>query len=198
MSDTKEYIIDKSYELFLTHSYEAVSISDISKAIDMTKGALYHHFLNKEELFKAVVDKHFILPITTCDLQNTTLKELLDDNIKSMRELIDNCLSYSSKFSPINYISFLVDASRHYKGFIENTDSQVKEEEAKTIVVLKNAIKRGEICDDINVSTAAYTITSLFVGLAGNFILNTQDVDKAFALLRDQILDYYKLLKKNQ
>ena len=80
MSETKEHIIDKSYELFISHSYEAVSISDISKAIGMTKGALYHHFLNKEELFKAVVDKHLILPTVACNLDQVSLKELFDYN----------------------------------------------------------------------------------------------------------------------
>lgn len=198
MSDTKEYIIDKSYELFLTHSYEAVSISDISKAIDMTKGALYHHFLNKEELFKAVVDKHFIFPVTTLDIETISLKELLDKSIESMRTTIDSCLSYSAEFSPINYISFLVDASRHYKGFIDSTDKHVKDEEAKMIVVLKNAIKRGEIRDDINVEVTAYIMTSLHMGLAGNLVTSSMDVDKSFQLLKEQILEYYKLLKKNE
>jgi len=56
MNDTREYIIDESYKLFLNRSYEAVSISVISDAIGFTKGALYHHFKNKEELFKAVID----------------------------------------------------------------------------------------------------------------------------------------------
>lgn len=196
MSETKEYIIDKSYELFLTHSYEAVSISDISKAIDMTKGALYHHFLNKEELFKAVVDKHFIFPITILDVENTSLKEMLDKSIKSMRNMIDSCLSYSASFTPINYISFLVDASRHYKGFIDRIEEQVRKEEAKTVVVLQNSIKLGEIRDDIDVEVTAYTFTSLYMGLAGNLVSNTMDVDKAFQLLKAQILEYYRMLKK--
>jgi TetR/AcrR family transcriptional regulator, transcriptional repressor for nem operon len=197
MSDTKEYIIDKSYELFLTHSYEAVSISDISKAIDMTKGALYHHFLNKEELFKAVVDKHFTFPVTTLDIETITLKELLDKSIESMRTTINSCLSYSTEFSPINYISFLVDASRHYKGFIDSTDKHVKDEEKKMIVVLKNAIKRGEIRDDINVEVTAYTFTSLHLGLAGNLVSNTATVEESFSILKEQVLEYYKLLKKS-
>ena len=33
MSDTREYIIDHAYKLFLNKSYEAVSISEISKAM---------------------------------------------------------------------------------------------------------------------------------------------------------------------
>jgi len=68
MTDTKEYIIDQAYKLFLTKSYEAVSISDISNAIGLTKGALYHHFLTKEELFKAVIDK-YLMSISLTDIR---------------------------------------------------------------------------------------------------------------------------------
>ena len=61
MSDTRDYIIDKAHSLFLSRSYEAVSISEISKAIGFTKGALYHHFKSKDELFKAVVENYLII-----------------------------------------------------------------------------------------------------------------------------------------
>ena len=197
MSETKEHIIDKSYELFISHSYEAVSISDISKAIGMTKGALYHHFLNKEELFKAVVDKHLILPTVACNLDQVSLKELFDYNIRCIRELLDSYLSYSNLFTPLNFVSLFGDASRHYKGFIEKTERYVKDEEKKIVTVLENAIKRGEIRSDINVAITAYTIISLYVGLVGNLIVNSQDVDKSFSLLRSQILEFYKMLKKS-
>ena len=79
MNDTRDFIIDEAYKLFLTQSYEAVSISTISEAIGLTKGALYHHFTNKEDLFKAVIDKHF--------------PHFVDENAKevgSLKELIDN------------------------------------------------------------------------------------------------------------
>ena len=78
MNDTREDIIDCSYSLFLNNSYEAVSISEISKAIGLTKGALYHHFANKEELFKAVIDKYLDLQINIVTNTNITLTEYLE------------------------------------------------------------------------------------------------------------------------
>ena len=43
--------------MFLYNNYEAVTINSIIKAAGLAKGALYHHYISKEELFKAVVDK---------------------------------------------------------------------------------------------------------------------------------------------
>ncbi len=47
---TKELIILKSADLFNTQGYKATSLSDITKATGFTKGAIYRHFENKEDL----------------------------------------------------------------------------------------------------------------------------------------------------
>ena len=57
MSDTKEKILDVSLELFSCSGYEAVSVSDIAGRLDMTKGALYKHFKNKQDIFDSLVTR---------------------------------------------------------------------------------------------------------------------------------------------
>lgn len=47
---TKERILLKSGVLFNTQGYKATSISDITTATGFTKGAIYRHFKNKENL----------------------------------------------------------------------------------------------------------------------------------------------------
>lgn len=49
---TKELIIKESANLFNTQGYKATSISDITKATGLTKGAIYRHFENKSDLEK--------------------------------------------------------------------------------------------------------------------------------------------------
>ncbi|MNO40605.1 putative HTH-type transcriptional regulator YxaF [compost metagenome] len=52
--DTKSLMIDKATLLFQQKGYKSVGVSEILKACDVTKGALYHHFPNgKEELLIA-------------------------------------------------------------------------------------------------------------------------------------------------
>ncbi|MDH6372692.1 TetR/AcrR family transcriptional repressor of lmrAB and yxaGH operons [Paenibacillus sp. PastF-3] len=52
--DTKLLMIDKATLLFQQKGYKGVGVSEILKACDVTKGALYHHFPNgKEELLIA-------------------------------------------------------------------------------------------------------------------------------------------------
>jgi AcrR family transcriptional regulator len=47
---TKEKILKKSGVLFNTQGYKSTSISDITNATGFTKGAIYRHFKNKENL----------------------------------------------------------------------------------------------------------------------------------------------------
>ena len=47
---TKEIILVKSGNLFNTQGYKATSISDITTATGFTKGAIYRHFENKDDL----------------------------------------------------------------------------------------------------------------------------------------------------
>lgn len=56
--NTKNKIIEVATHLFLTKGYEATRISDIIKGLDgLTKGAVYHHFESKEDIFNAVVEQ---------------------------------------------------------------------------------------------------------------------------------------------
>jgi TetR/AcrR family transcriptional regulator, transcriptional repressor for nem operon len=47
---TKERILKQSGRLFNTQGYKATSLSDITEASGLTKGAIYQHFKNKEKL----------------------------------------------------------------------------------------------------------------------------------------------------
>src|ERR1035437_165509 len=120
MKDTREYIIDEAYTLFLNHSYEAVSISMISNAIGLTKGALYHHFKNKEELFRAVIDNHFPITGINVDVDNISLKEYTNKCIEHTHDILKAIFRQGDKFLPVNYLSLIADCFRHYPGFQEN------------------------------------------------------------------------------
>ena len=47
---TKERILKQSGQLFNTQRYKATSLRDITEATGFTKGAIYRHFSNKDEL----------------------------------------------------------------------------------------------------------------------------------------------------
>ena len=53
---TKQLIIDKALPIFNTKGYNAASLSDITAATGITKGAIYGNFKNKDEVATASFD----------------------------------------------------------------------------------------------------------------------------------------------
>jgi AcrR family transcriptional regulator len=47
---TSRYIIERTAPIFNRNGYTGTSLSDITKATGLTKGAIYGNFKNKEEL----------------------------------------------------------------------------------------------------------------------------------------------------
>ncbi|MCX7986045.1 MAG: TetR/AcrR family transcriptional regulator [Bacteroidales bacterium] len=195
MSSTRDYIIDKAYELFLNKSYEGVSISDISEAVGMTKGALYHHFTNKEDLFKAVIDKYLVFPNVQVDIENTLLSKFNELIVDEIHRMLRNMFAPHVKFIPIHYITMISDALRHYPGFKEEKEQYIEEKTQMISKIIENAIKRNEIRSDINTETLARLYLSIAMGLAGNLIIKNYSVDESISLLRDQLNQIYQLLK---
>ena len=56
-AQTRQFIVDKSLQLFSVKGYFNTSISDILEATDLTKGGLYGHFRSKEDIWYEVYDE---------------------------------------------------------------------------------------------------------------------------------------------
>lgn len=54
---TRATLLKTALTLFSTKGYAATSIDDITKAAKMTRGALYHHFTNKADLYNTLVEE---------------------------------------------------------------------------------------------------------------------------------------------
>jgi AcrR family transcriptional regulator len=54
---TRHALLDAARRLFGKHGYTTTSIDDVAHAAKVTKGALYHHYSGKQELFAAVYEQ---------------------------------------------------------------------------------------------------------------------------------------------
>ncbi|QIM16713.1 TetR/AcrR family transcriptional regulator [Leucobacter insecticola] len=54
---TAKALVAEARRQFTQHGYSAVKLTEIVSALGMTKGALYHHFDGKIELFRVVVQE---------------------------------------------------------------------------------------------------------------------------------------------
>jgi AcrR family transcriptional regulator len=54
---TRRALLDSAAALFEAKGYAATSVEEVVRGARVTRGALYHHFRSKQELFEAVYDE---------------------------------------------------------------------------------------------------------------------------------------------
>lgn len=54
---TRAQLVLAAEQLFVSRGYEGTSTADIQQAAGLSRGALYHHFPTKQDLFEAVFEK---------------------------------------------------------------------------------------------------------------------------------------------
>lgn len=55
--ETVKLILDTAQKLFIEKGYEQTSLQDIIDATKLSKGAIYHHFTSKEDIFIKICDR---------------------------------------------------------------------------------------------------------------------------------------------
>src|SRR5258708_13203125 len=56
---SRNVILDSALKLFAHRGFGATSVRDIAEAADVSKGNVYHHFPDKESIFRALLDRYF-------------------------------------------------------------------------------------------------------------------------------------------
>lgn len=86
----KDIILNESFRLFLKKGYAAVSFSDLVEATHVSRGNMFHHFKNKEDIFHHAVDR-FVFQFLTDDApgllaftSSTPLKDFIDNRVENI------------------------------------------------------------------------------------------------------------------
>lgn len=175
MSETREHILQVARGLFLQSNYDGVSIQDITRAAGMTKGALYHHFTSKEQLFEEVA--HNLVGSSHTDfsaLPGDSLRGFYTTLVENRRSRDDDAqkdkLPNALEFD-INVYSLLWDAVRLLPGFRASMESLNTREQAAWTEAIQAAIDRGEIRRGLDAEKIARIFASVPDGVGITFML---------------------------
>ncbi|MFV0262456.1 MAG: TetR/AcrR family transcriptional regulator [Kluyvera sp.] len=162
----REAALDKAMTLFWQYGYEATSLSDLVEATGAKAPTLYAEFVNKEGLFRAVLD-HYISRFASkneaclfCDEQ--TLLEALRNYFTA----VATC--FTSKDTPagcfmINTSAALAASSKEIAKTIKSRHA-VQEQTLCQFLQLRQA--RGEIPAEKNVAELAQFLSCILQGMS--------------------------------
>jgi TetR/AcrR family transcriptional repressor of nem operon len=150
MNGTKEHILKTSLLLFLQKSYRDVTMKEIVKKTGLSKGAFYHYFNSKEELFKEIVNVFFSMGIIDYSVFNQdSLHKFYNQYIEhigasfgKMYEFIGCSKEVETSF---NFFLIIFEAVSRFPEFLSFELEQHNKEVKAWEKVISRARKTGEI-----------------------------------------------------
>lgn len=185
MSDSKEHIITVASKLFLQKSFKEVTMAEIVKETGLSKGAFYHYFKSKEQLFLEVLNFFFsdVMTHSYETYSKESFYRFYHDYANGIRNYGKKYISYlkgeeSKKELTMNYFTLAFDALKLFPEFREQMII-AQEKELKTWVdVIQSARKQGEIKSIMNDEQIAKTFIYLSDGVAMHLVMEGVGIDE--------------------
>lgn len=189
-----------SLKLFLQKNFKEVTMKEIVKETGLSKGAFYHYFESKEQLFYEIIDFFFaaILDFDFSQLPGDSLYRFYHANAEQLNtlrfQLLANEENDGEDFITLNFFALLFDAFKLFPEFRTQMEAYHLKERNAWIEVIKSARASGEIRSPLTDQQIAQIFLFTSDGLTMNLTMesNTSDLDKRLASLWD---NFYKTLK---
>lgn len=168
---TRTAILDAAEQLFFDHGVSCTTLAHIAAAAGVTRGAIYWHFANKNDLFNAMLER-IRLPF------RMMLSELQQANEQSTLAQVKDVICRSMLLveqEPQYYRVLTVVFHRcEYVEELNPVVAQQKELNQEVIATLTLAFNRaldnGELNPNIRPEDAAISLNALFVGLLSQYL----------------------------
>lgn len=190
---TRSKILEVAASNFHQKGFQGTSLSDILQQASISKGALYHHFTNKQELLYAVFDEIYELRF----LSRWSHIVDSDDPIEAIALSVDNISNEGSdeemcQGCPVhNVAAELASVDESIRIRVEVLYSKIQHIIAQGIEL---AIKKGIVSDTVNSKQVSLFFMCCLNGIP-QMVKSCQDRD-VFIQLTSALSDYIRGLKR--
>ena len=183
---TTAYIIETVAPIFNKHGYVGTSMSDLTEATGLTKGAIYGNFENKEAL-----------ALSAFEHNRNILLQAIDNKLEIGIEALDKLFSLLSFYKQYDVFTLTlggcpilnvgVDAHAHNKLLAAAVKETIKEIEGKIALVLENGANKEEI--RLPVPPLQFA-KQLFTMIQGAVAMSTMTQDRKYLFNTTTYLEY--------
>ncbi|NRB46990.1 MAG: TetR/AcrR family transcriptional regulator [Saprospiraceae bacterium] len=163
LEKTANYILETVAPIFNRQGYVGTSLSDLTKATQLTKGALYGNFKNKDELAL----KAFELNIKRVLKPLNEMVDRKSNHLDKVLAVIQFYRTYDQRTKEIGGCPFLnvsIDAKNNHPALFHRAKSLEKRKQEALSRIIEEGIKREEINADVDPDSFAKNMYSLIVG----------------------------------
>lgn len=162
---TRLNILQKSFDLIYAKGYQNASIDDILATTQVTKGAFYYHFKNKDEMGLAIINE-----LMKPSLQNSFNEPLQDteDPLDAIYNLM-HYLLMEDEFLKVEYgcpaANFAQEMTPWNKDFAKALNKLTQEWIENITQLVENNKLKGRIRTDVNAEQVAFFVLSGYWGV---------------------------------
>lgn len=162
----REAALDKAMTLFWQYGYEATSLSDLVEATGAKAPTLYAEFVNKEGLFRAVLDRYIARFASKNEACLFCEEQTVEEALRNYFTAVATC--FTSKDTPagcfmINTSAALAASSKEIAKTIKSRHA-VQEQTLSQFLQLRQS--RGEIPAEKNVAELAQFLSCILQGMS--------------------------------
>lgn len=189
---TRTNIVDVAAAMFCQKGFKGTSLSDILNEAQISKGALYHHFSNKQELLYAVFDE--LYQVNFLKRWNNIL--VADDPINEIANVVESLSLESSDEEmcsgcPVNNIT------SELASVDENIRQRSDQLFCKIQKIISQGIDKAKVNGDVSSAVDSKQVSLFFMcTMSGipQMVKSCQD-RSIFTQLTSALSDYIKQLK---
>ncbi|WP_405397286.1 TetR family transcriptional regulator C-terminal domain-containing protein [Maribacter sp. Asnod2-G09] len=182
---TTAFIIETVAPVFNKHGYVGTSMSDLTDATNLTKGALYGNFENKEALALAAFEYNRSLLLTAID-EHLSIEGKAMAKIENLIEFYKKYDIFTMKMGGCPILNVGIDAQHNNKLLAAAAKETIKDIEGKIALVFENGINKGEL--KLPVSPLQFS-KQLFTIIQGAIAMATITKDRKYLLNTVTYLD---------
>lgn len=184
-------LTDIAIDCFARYGYQATTIDRIAKAAGLTKGAIYYHFKDKEDLLFAAVKNR------VSQFENRVTEDLLpvQDAVAALRGVTAICLEHATKS---NHRRFIVTLMVEALQTNARLSAQFRHMMERFRVFLRGVIEVGQqsgvFRPDLDATSAATVYAGAVMGAEIQYYQDPQavDLENALRTFLDQYLTWLR------
>ncbi len=122
---SRNQILDAALKLFAHRGFGATSVRDIAEAAALSKGNVYHHFPDKESIFRALLDRYFEAMSTPEFPFNQALaKGTFPENLETLGRAARETVRSYRDYVALIYVDVVEFDGSHVRKFYEDMASR--------------------------------------------------------------------------
>lgn len=122
---SRTQILDAALKLFSHRGYGATSVRDIAEAAGLSKGNVYHHFPDKETIFRALLDQYFsAMSRPDFPFNRALAKGTFPDNLEELGRAARETVAQYREEVALIYVDVVEFDGSHIRKFYEDMASR--------------------------------------------------------------------------